>query len=129
MATPINIKFPMRTSPKGAFDTNEDTLSAVADDLKILILTNHGERPIHYDFGANLRALLFEQQTSDFKQRVGDQIRSAVEKWMPFVNILRLDVQDSTTSTSLKTNEVHVEIEFSVGNIDARKVLKQRIRG
>jgi phage baseplate assembly protein W len=119
----------MRKSSKGAFDTNEDTLSAVADDLKILILTNHGERPIHYDFGANLRSVIFEFQGEDLRIAVQDLIRAAVDKWMPFVNLLNIGVEDSTTTTTLRNNEIHVTIEFSVGNIDSKRILKQRIRG
>lgn len=128
MATPINLQFPMRRSIRGAFATNETTLEAVADDLKILILTNHGERPIHGDFGANLRKVIFEGQGRDVRQQIKDQISVAVAKWMPFVNLLEIDVDDSTSNTTLKLNEVHVKITFSVGNIDATKVLTQRIK-
>lgn len=128
MADPINLQFPMRRSSKGAFATNETTLEAVADDLRILILSNHGERPIHGDFGANLRQVIFEGQSSDVRQKIKDQIIAAVAKWMPFVNLLQIDVSDSTTDTTLRLNEVHVKITFSVGNIDAAKVLTQRIR-
>ena len=59
----INVMFPMKKSSSGAFQTNITTFDAVRDDLKILLLTNHGERPIHYDFGANLRSAIFEQRS------------------------------------------------------------------
>jgi phage baseplate assembly protein W len=58
----INLKFPLRRSSAGAFETNVTTIAAVTDDLKILILTNFGERPMQYDFGANLRSVVFEQR-------------------------------------------------------------------
>ena len=128
MADPINLQFPMRRSTQGAFATNDTTLEAVADDLLILVLTNHGERPIHGDFGANLRKVIFEGQGRDVRQQIQDQITVAVAKWMPFVNLLKIDVSDHTSDTTLRLNEVHIKIEFSVGNIDARKVLSQRIR-
>jgi len=127
MATPINLQFPMRRSPQGSFATNESTLDAIADDLKILLLTNYGERPIHYDFGANLREVIFELQGDDLSQSIEDHIVVAIEKWMPFVNVINIDVQDKTTTPTLRSNEIHVKIEFSVGNLDSTKTLEQKI--
>ena len=127
MADPINFQWPVRHGSKGAFETNENTFDAIQDDLKILILTNFGERPIHFDFGANLRPLIFELQGSDLRQAISDTIIAAIEKWMPFVNVVNLTVDDETTSTTLRPNEVHISLEFSVGNIDITRILTQRI--
>lgn len=122
----INLKFPLRRSSKGAFDTNQSTIDAVADDLRILILTNYGERPIHYDFGANLRRILFEQEGGDIRQQVKDSIISATEKWMPFVSIIDILVDDSTTNSTLKSNEINVKINFGVGQLQG--TLQQSIK-
>lgn len=45
----IGIKYPMTRSSMGAFEVNRTTVDAVRDSLKILILTNHGERVVNYD--------------------------------------------------------------------------------
>ena len=123
----INLKFPLQNSSKGAFATNEDTFDAILDDLRILILTNHGERPIHFDFGANLRKVIFEFQGADLRQAIKDSIISAIEQWMSFVNVVSLTVDDETTMSTLKPNQVHITLEFSVGNLDITKTFKQRI--
>lgn len=127
---PINFKFPLKKSSQGGFERNYTTLDAVASDMKLLLLTNHGERPIHYDFGANLRSVLFEPMDSPgaLRQIVKDLVLTAIEKWMPFVNIVEIIVDDPTTLETLGRNEIHISIEFSVGNIDETQVLKQRIR-
>jgi phage baseplate assembly protein W len=125
MANSINIKFPLQRSPKGAFETNDSTIDAVADDLRILLLTNYGERPIHYDFGANLRELIFLQGNS-----VGDSVRDAiivaVEKWMPFVTLDDIQVFNSTTDSTLSANVIRVKILFSVSGLQG--ILVQEIR-
>ncbi len=127
---PINFTFPLKRSSSGGFASNYTTLDAVASDLKILILTNHGERPIHYDYGANLRSLIFEPIDSPGarKEIVRDRIIVAVDKWMPFVNIIDIIVDDQSTQETLGRNEIHVSIEFSVGNIHETQILKQKIR-
>jgi phage baseplate assembly protein W len=116
----------MRHSSQGAFDVNVTTLDAISDDLRILLLSNYGERPIHYDFGANLRRVLFEQGP-DMKQQIRDSIVSAVDKWMPSLVLNTIDVEDNTTNPSLRSNEVRVKIEFSVGQLQG--FLEQNIRG
>jgi phage baseplate assembly protein W len=125
MANAINLRFPLRRSAKGAFETNNSTIEAVTDDLRILILTNNGERPIHFDFGANLRNIVFEQG-SDVRQKIEDSIISAVEKWMPFVTLNNVTVNDSSTDSTLRANEARVKIEFSVNQIQG--VLTQQIK-
>jgi len=124
----INIKFPLKRGSSGAFETNKTTLEAVEDDLKMLILTNHGERVIHSDFGANLRKLIFEMRGPQLQSAIEDAIVAAVEKWMPFVNILNIEVIDSTKSSVIRENEVNIKITYSVGTIDDTKILLQKIR-
>jgi phage baseplate assembly protein W len=110
----INIALPLKKSSRGAFEVNESTVDAVADDLKNLISTNHFERVIHGDFGANLRPIIFNQGP-DVVDQISDAIHAAVERWMPFVNLLEVLVTTSTENPSLHPNEVNIRIKFSVG--------------
>ena len=127
MGDPINIKWPLRRGRQGAFEVNDDTFDAILDDLKLLILTNHGERPVHFNFGANLRPLIFEFRGEELRHMINDSIVSAIEEWMPFVNVVNLTVTDETTDSTLGPNQIHLKLEFSVGNIDLTRILTQRI--
>jgi phage baseplate assembly protein W len=112
--SPINLKYPMQYATKGAFATNDTTVDAIADDIKILLKTNWGERPIQYDFGANLRALLFEPMV-DMKQRIIDQVTAAIDKWMPFVVILTLKVSLNEDDATVDYHQAKIYISFAVG--------------
>ena len=114
----INIKFPLRKSVRGAFETNEETIDAVRDDLKLLLLTNHGERPMRYTFGCNFRDLMFEAIDGDLKQKFHDRILYSINEWMPYVNIVDINVKDSSVDASLDVNEIKIEITFDVGSTD-----------
>jgi len=115
----INIKFPMVRGTAGVFDTNNTTSEAIKDNLRILILSNHGERPIHYNFGANLRSVLFEQG-ENLKQQVQDKIAAAVAIWLPFVSISQFSLQSSSDNKSIPENQVNVSIEFVVGQVKGK---------
>jgi len=104
----------MQYATKGAFATNDTTVDAISDDLKILIKTNWGERVIQYDFGANLRALLFEPMVNT-KEQISDHITAAVNKWMPFVIINRLTVALNEDDATVDYHAARIRIIFSVG--------------
>jgi phage baseplate assembly protein W len=127
MANSINLAFPLQRGTQGPFATNDDTFNAVADDLRILLITNHGERPIQYDFGTNLRGLVFEFEGEQLNQAIKDRIVSAIDKWLPFVTIKNMKIDSSNTNSTIKSNQVTVTIEFGIGNIDVTKVLTQRV--
>jgi phage baseplate assembly protein W len=116
---PINLAFPLRHGERGAFATNDTTIDAINDDLKILLNTNHGERVIQYDFGANLRAILFESGP-DVKQQIADNIAVAIEKWLPSLTLENLEVETNDDNLSINENSVQVNIQYNVGNTGLR---------
>lgn len=121
----INYKFPLQFGPQGTFAVNDNTIDAVVSDLKILILSNYGERSVHGDFGANLRSLIFEQSTN-ITQKAEDLVLLSIEKWMPFIQVNEINVTNSETNTTLRPNELNIKIKFQVGQIEGR--LNQTVR-
>ena len=90
---PIGIKTPIRLSPEnGLFEMHTDLTKQVSDNLRNLLLTNHGERLGFYSFGANLGELVFDlgQEQADAEAQV--RIKSAVEKFMPYVSLQEFQV-------------------------------------
>ena len=86
--TPIGIKTPLELHTTGTelLVMHTDLTSQLKDNLKNLILTNHGERVIQYNFGANLRPLLSEFSNKEFfDQEAMLNINTAIRKFMPFI--------------------------------------------
>ena len=85
---PIGIKTPLQlNSDGGFFKMHFENSDQIADNLRNLILTNHGERLLHYDFGANLRSLTFNLGQEDFDNEAILRIKRAVNKYMPYVSL------------------------------------------
>lgn len=124
----LNLKFPLRKGSAGAFETNKTSLDTVRDNLKVLILTNHGERLVHFDFGANLRPLLFENMSQDFVVRIQDAIVLAVERWLPFVIIKNIEVRTGQEDLSLGPNETTIKISFGLNGSNLEDVLDIRLK-
>ena len=86
---PIGIMTPLRLAEKNnsVFEMHDELIMSIRDNLKNLIMTNHGERLMIPNYGANLRDLLFEFGTSDGDAKVMQQIAAAVRRHMPFVEL------------------------------------------
>lgn len=127
MPNALNIAFPIVKGSDGAFKTNSDTLSAITDDLRILLLTNHGERPCNFNFGANLRGLVFEAEGNLLEQAIKDRIQVAIDTYMPFVKIQRMTVDTQATSPNVAENQIQIFIAFTVGAIPQVATLTQNL--
>lgn len=88
---PIGIKTPLELDEEGngIFVMHYSLREQLADNLRNLVLSNHGERLALYDFGANLRPLLTEwSNKEDFDKEAMKRISEAVNKYMSFVDLI-----------------------------------------
>lgn len=98
---PVGIKTPLEVVDGTFLAVNMDPLTQVADNLRNLLLTNHGDRVVLYDFGANLLPLVVEWTSKeDFDQEAMIRINTAITKWMPYVTPLGFDSAPGNRSGS-----------------------------
>jgi phage baseplate assembly protein W len=86
--TPIGIKTPLNFGQNGDsfYEMNYTVADQIHDNLKNLLLTNHGERLGRYFYGANLQPLVVEYTSKEnFDDEAMVRINTAVSNWMPFV--------------------------------------------
>lgn len=120
--TPIGIKTPMRPgTTEGVFAMHFNLADAVHDNLRNLLLTNHGERLVLSDFGANLRPLTSELVSADdFDAAAIERIRAAVALWMPYVELE--DYVSSVDRTDPRnTASIDLTITYNVPSLGVKK--------
>jgi len=112
----VGITFPLDHSPEGFFFKSKTVLEQAKSNLQNLLLTTPGERIMQPEFGSQLKRIVFEQGP-DIPNRVDEVVRSAVDKFLAYINI-------ENVFTIQNNNEINVSIEFSVPlNPDAIEVL------
>jgi phage baseplate assembly protein W len=85
---PIGIMTPVRSGDDadGIFKMHRTVIDQVRDNLRNLLLTNHGDRVVQFNFGANLRPLMLELTSqASFDVEAQNRIQRAVERHMPFI--------------------------------------------
>jgi phage baseplate assembly protein W len=115
----MGIKTPLRPGrgASGLFDMHLSRNNLIRDNLKNLLMTNHGERIGQYDFGANLQELLFEMQSGDFDSRVVERVSTAVGKYMPYISLQELQVTDSSMENLPEGATIKLKIIYNVNDL------------
>lgn len=86
---PVGIKTPLALSDDGKnfLEMHKNFPDQIHDNLRNLVLTNHGERLGLPDFGANLAELTFELQGEDVQTEAMARVSAAVTKYMPYITL------------------------------------------
>lgn len=101
-------------------------IRAVKNAVKILVLSNFGERPFRPKLGSNLTGVLFENVTPLSVISIEDEIKRVIYKFEPRVNAVVVDVVDLA-----ENNAYDVTITFNVISLNVRtdvNILLERIR-
>lgn len=122
---PIGIMTPMRLSTSHAdlFEMHTNLSNQIRDNFRNMISTNHGERIMVYDFGANLLPLAFELGAENVDTEALRRIVQTTEKYMPYI---ALDTFESFNNPSDDGSiaQVGVIITYSIPSI---QVSNQRV--
>lgn len=106
---PIGIDIPIQRGEQGFFKQTFTTNNAIKANIRNLLLTNNGERPINPEFGNNLNSLLFEADVEITKEKIRERIINSVNRFIPSVRINRISFENEVDDNFIK-----FEISFSL---------------
>jgi phage baseplate assembly protein W len=101
------LSFPPRVDADGrlAWSAGEDN---VRESIRIILLTEPGERVMREEFGCGLRRYLFEPNTLATRQLIRERITRAVGRWEPRVTVDDVTVEPDDSDPHL----VKIDIFF-----------------
>ena len=77
----------------GLFELSVSTEDQASSNLINLLLTSKGERIFQPDFGTDIQKKLFENMTDEFEIGLETQLREDINRWLPYLQIVTLDVE------------------------------------
>jgi phage baseplate assembly protein W len=107
--TAVGVAIPFN-APNVFFQTYT-TQDAIRNNLLNFFLTNQTERYLNNQFGANLRAFIFEQISSDNITFLKENIQSLISKYFNNIKVEKLDVLEYPDN-----NEINVQLTYSIIN-------------
>lgn len=94
------LSFPPRVGADGrlAWSADEDN---VRESIRVILLTEPGERLLREDFGCGLRQFLFEPNTVTTRQLIRERVMKAIERWEPRVKVDEVTVESDDDNRRL----------------------------
>ena len=122
---PLGIKIPYARGQRGFFDQTYSDIERAHTNLKMLLMTAKGERPMMPTYGSDLRSLLFNPAETEYDELLKEAVYDATEKWMPEVIITDVEVE---RNLSTAPNTAILKIKFSINSIpDSYEIMELEV--
>jgi phage baseplate assembly protein W len=114
------IGFPLRLDPAGSFAlvTRERELE---EAIYLILATVPGERPMRPEFGCGIHDYVFAPSDADTAGRLAFEVRNALERWEPRVEVVDVVVTPSIVEGS---GCLMIDVRYAIaGSNDARNLV------
>lgn len=109
----IGITLPIQIG-NTAFNQSFITADQIKSNIKNLLLTKKFERLMQPEFGSGIQELLFNMNDEMFADNLENNIVDTLSKWMPFVNVETINIQQPNDYKD--SNKVEVSVSFKVSD-------------
>ena len=116
----FSVALPLTRDTTDGFRMNKNFRSLTRQNLKMLILTNPGERVMEPNFGAGVRTLLFENFSVDVQSQISNKIKEQVKIYMPGIKINSINFD----ATDQDSNKLGIVITYSIPAVGVSDLLK-----
>jgi phage baseplate assembly protein W len=106
-STAIGIGIPFNGS--AVFNSTYLTKDAIKANLINYFLTNKNERYLNNEFGANIKAFIFEQINNNSLSFLKDDIQTKINQYFPNIEVNNIEVTQPQD-----TNIVNVSLNYSI---------------
>ena len=114
----INLKFPLKSYRRGFFQGNTDTISAVRENIKTLLLTRKGERVMHANLGTSIPVLqgqLFEPVNKDETfENIRLEIESAIKQYLSYIRVINIKMITQDEEPELGNNKIRISMDYTI---------------
>ena len=108
-------KLPLHRSDRdGYYALTKSHEEVVKQNLKMLLLTNPGERIMDPFFGVGLMHFLFEQDGAFVREEIAGRIREQVDFYMPFVEITDIRFGSAEDDPEIDPNSLFVYVQYEI---------------
>ena len=125
MSSGIAVQLPLvEDSTFGPYNLITDYESLATQNLKMLVLTNPGERMMDINFGIGLRRYLFQPNTQRTYGEIRTRVLEQVARYLPYIKIEKVDFLQVGSSPDDYPHDIRVKIFFKVTALQISSVLE-----
>ena len=125
MSSGLSVALPLTLSDVfGAYNLNTTFGQLATQNLKMLLLTNPGERMMDPGFVGGIREFLFNSNTPDTYANITTAIQRQVDKYLPYIQIDNIQYTTPENNPDLFPNSLNVIINFTIVPLQQSVVLQ-----
>lgn len=110
--------FPVGVDARGGIALARGT-DELEQAMRLILMTYPGERPMRPEFGSRLRDFVFNGATWENATAVGNEVRAALLRWEPRVEVTEVAVSPDSDDLGL----LYVDIGYAVKATNDRRNL------
>jgi len=117
---PLVISGDLELGDNNGYELITSLRTNIKQNLKMLILTNPGERVMEPDFGVGLKRYLFEMNDNQVYSAIENKIREQVKRYLPYLSINRVRFE----SFEENANAIKLMLEYNIPRISLNDALE-----
>jgi phage baseplate assembly protein W len=98
----------------GAYSLVKDLKILAQQNLKMLLLTEPGERIMLPSYGVGLKRRLFEISSPSLGDEIKSSILQKVRIYLPYISITNIEVQESSTNQNITEYALEIKIYYNI---------------
>ena len=118
----FGVALPLTKNATAGFTMIKSFRKLVKQNIKMLVLTNPGERVMEPAFGVGIKRMLFENYDTSTFLRAKEDIRTQVKRYMPAVQVV--EVLFDASPANQDRNTIGITIYFAVPDIGMTEMLE-----
>ena len=116
----LNVKLPITRNDVDGFTMIKDLKSLLNQNLKMIVLTNPGERVMDPNFGVGINAYLFENFNNSIYTDIRNRILEQVSVYLPVITIDSITFDGNNEDQNL----LGISISYSIPSIGIKDLLE-----
>ena len=120
----LSPKLPLHIDQIDGYGLTKNFKQVAAQNLKMVVMTNPGERIMIPEFGVGIKTYLFENATSAVFENIEEKIRQQVRIYLPYITIDTInflseksDFSENPIEPSSLSNYVHIQIKYRIPSL------------
>tara|TARA_R110000824_G_scaffold100666_2_gene239256 strand:- start:1980 stop:2378 length:399 start_codon:yes stop_codon:yes gene_type:complete len=128
MSLGLSVRLPLEVSPvAGPYGLIQNYVEMATQNLKMLVLTNPGERMMDPAFGVGLMSYAFEPNNVSTYMDITTAIQQQTQKYLNYITIEDVKFSTPEDSPDLFPHDIMVSILFSIVSLNQSSVLEIQV--
>jgi len=112
---------------EGPYDLLQTIKQVAAQNLKMVVFTNPGERVMDIDFGVGIRRYLFRQNVTETHDMLNTRVREQIARYLPYIKIMDLEIDSPISNPNLPDNFMKLRLVYKIDPYNQTDVLELSI--